>query len=69
MADICDLTRGRASASPNPDGYEIAAERTAGSSMSAKAANNGPDDPETTLPLYPDQRTSSDRPGMSQRCR
>jgi hypothetical protein len=30
--------------------------------------NNGPDGPETRLLLYPDQRTSSDRPGMSQRC-
>jgi hypothetical protein len=30
--------------------------------------NNGPDGPETRLLLCTDQRTSADRPGMSQRC-
>jgi hypothetical protein len=30
--------------------------------------NNGPDGPETRLLLYPDQRTSSDRPGTSEKC-
>jgi hypothetical protein len=30
--------------------------------------NNGPDGPETPLPVFPEQRTSSDRPGMSVSC-
>jgi hypothetical protein len=29
---------------------------------------NGPDSPKTPFLVYPEQRTSSDRPGMSQRC-
>src|SRR5260370_6810422 len=29
---------------------------------------NGPDGPEKLLPNYPDERTSSGRPGMSQTC-
>jgi hypothetical protein len=29
---------------------------------------NRPDDPETPFPVYPEQRTSSDRLGMSQTC-
>ena len=36
MADICHLTRSGASTRHEPDGYEIAAERTVGSSMSEK---------------------------------
>src|SRR5450631_4152093 len=30
--------------------------------------NNGPDGPETPFPVFPEQRTSSDRPGMSVSC-
>src|ERR1700738_2151459 len=30
--------------------------------------NNGPDDPETPLPVFPEQRTLSDRPDWSGSC-
>ena len=35
---------------------------------SANLHKNGPDCIKTLLPVHPDQRTSSDRPGMSQTC-
>ena len=47
-----------------PPFFTFDLQRTAGP---YRWVNNGPDGPETKLPLYPDQQTSSDRSGMSQR--
>jgi hypothetical protein len=44
---------------------EIFLQRAAGPYMWVK---NGPDSPETPLPVFPDQLTSSDRPGWSVSC-
>jgi len=38
--------------------------REAGAAHVSVGVKNGPDSPETPFPVHPEQRTSSDRPGM-----